>query len=90
MDDFIFRKDGYVLTLTNNTTVTYRICTRKESKGNKSTTFLIQKTPKERYVSSLYQLKPNVYKFESGGKHYNLIIGDDKAIITGWGQNADV
>lgn len=58
----------------------YLVAERKHTTPKKTKYFLLQKEPKERYISSLYGEYPS-YQFEYRGKRYQLTLTDTSATI---------
>lgn len=85
-----FTYDGSYLILSNDPNYVYRICRRKQITPTKSEKFLVQKLPNDRYVSSLYEVKPNVFKLDRYGKVFYLSLYDGYATISDGGTNVRV
>jgi hypothetical protein len=85
-----FTLNGSNLISEEDPSYTYRICTRKNVTVTKAPQFLVQKTPTERYISSLWSVKPNVYELEFQGQRYTLSLLVNKAKIERAHSNAEV
>jgi hypothetical protein len=70
----------------------FKICERRKTTPSKANSFLLQKEPEERYISSLWptDASGNVFEFESGGQRFVLTLQNSKAEIRTKGGNGHV
>ena len=55
----------------------YILGKRDKSTKSKSSTFILQKVPKERYISSCYHVRDDVYEIEFKGKRTRIDLSMD-------------
>jgi hypothetical protein len=74
---------GGILTSRDEPFQKFQICERRNPTPSKGKSFLIQKTPEERYVSSLWptDASGSIFEFESGGRRFVLTLSETTALI---------
>jgi hypothetical protein len=76
MQTLTLERVGNTLINRDRPTQKFKICERRNPTPSKGKSFLIQKTPEERYVSSLWptDASSTVFEFESGGRRFVLTL----------------
>jgi hypothetical protein len=92
MKNLTLERVGNTLINRARPTQKFKICQRRKTTPSKANSFLIEKTPEERYVSSLWptDASGNVFEFESGGQRFVLTLCDTTALIQAKEANRNV
>jgi hypothetical protein len=92
MENLTLERVGNTLTNRERPTQKFKICERRKTTPSKANSFLLQKEPEERYISSLWptDASGNVFEFESGGRRFVLTLETSKAEIRTKGGNGHV
>jgi len=83
---------GRTLTTCEGPPRKFTICERRKTTPSKGSSFLLQKAPEERYISSLWPVDAsgNVFEFETDGRRFVLTLETSKAEIRPKGGNGHV
>jgi hypothetical protein len=92
METLSLDRVGGTLTNCERPTQKFKICERRKVTPSKASLFLLQKSPSERYISSLWptDASGNVFEFETEGKRFVLTLETSKAEIRPKGGNGHV
>jgi hypothetical protein len=92
METLSLDRVGGTLTNRERPSQKFKICERRNTTPSKAKSFLLQKEPEERYISSLWptDASGNVFEFETNGIRFVLTLEASKAEIRPKGGNGHV